>query len=307
MIYLNEAPFKMTRFPDGTRGKFDFDPFNINTWKIDWRYESDEELVELMYIVNHIRQNFDNKDIVLYLYYIPNARMDRTKNKQKEVFTLKYFCDCINSLKFNTVFVLDPHSDVSVALLNNVIIRQDVLSMLINKVLNNVFYIEQEKPIIYFPDAGAAKRYSFLECFKNYEYIYGVKTRDWSTGKINGIEICDKNGYKLENTIGIDCETSGLDVKQNTSVITSRPLERKTILMVDDIVSYGGTLAYSAEKLKELGVGNIYAYVTHAENSVVDEEKSSLLKKFEDETVRMLFTSNSIFNKESEYVKIIKI
>ena len=311
MIYLNETPFKMTRFPDGTCGKFDFNPFNIHNWdnwKIDWRYESDEELVELMYLVNHIRQNFGNKDIFLYLYYIPNARMDRTKNKQKEIFTLKYFCDFINSLKFDEVFVLDPHSDVSVALLNNVVVKEDLLNILINKTLSNVFYIEQEKPIIYFPDAGAVKRYSFLGCFKNYEYIYGVKTRDWSTGKINGIEICNKNGYKIENTISVDCETKGVggDMPIENTVITS-PISNRVILMVDDIVSYGGTLSYSADKLKEYGVGNIYAYATHAENSVIDEEKSSLLKNFKNKTVKMLFTSNSIFNKESEFVKTIKI
>ena len=293
MIYIDEAPFKMTRFPDGTRGKFDFDFKNSSTcpWKIDWRYESDEEMVELMYIVNHIRQNFGNKEINLFLNYIPNARMDRTKDRNKEIFTLKYFCEFINSLKFDNVYVLDPHSDVCVALLDRVRVREDQLKLLINRVLNNIYYIEQVNPTIYFPDIGAVKRYSGMECFKNYTYVYGVKTRDWLTGKINGIKVCDKDGIVI---------FPSTDEKKSI-------LENVPVLMVDDIVSYGGTLAHSADKLKELGAGNIYAYATHAENSVIDEEKGTLLKKFQDETVKMLFTSNSLFNKESEYVKVIKI
>ena len=33
---------------------------------------------------------------------------------------IKYFCDIINSLNFKRVWVLDAHSNVSLALLNNV-------------------------------------------------------------------------------------------------------------------------------------------------------------------------------------------
>ena len=51
--------------------------------------------------------------------YIPNARMDRVKNSD-EVFTLKYFAEFINDLKFDTVEVLDPHSNVSTALIDNI-------------------------------------------------------------------------------------------------------------------------------------------------------------------------------------------
>lgn len=47
--------------------------------------------------------------------------MDRVKNKD-EVFTLKYFCEFINSLEFDEVTVVDPHSSVSRALLNNLIV-----------------------------------------------------------------------------------------------------------------------------------------------------------------------------------------
>ena len=44
--------------------------------------------------------------------------------------------------------------------------------------------------------------------------------------------------------------------------------------MIDDIISYGGTMYYSAKKLKELGVGKIYAYATHVENSLIFKGKT---------------------------------
>ena len=81
--------------------------------------------------------------------------------------------------------------------------------------------------------------------------------------------------------------------------------------MIDDIVSYGGTLAYSADALKEYGTKDIYAYASHTENSILDKEKSTLLKRLEDGTVKRLFTTNSIYRGEngigiSEYKDRIK-
>lgn len=52
--------------------------------------------------------------------YIPHARMDRVQELE-DVFTLKYFCQVINSLHFDKVIVRDAHSNVSLALLDRVI------------------------------------------------------------------------------------------------------------------------------------------------------------------------------------------
>ena len=43
--------------------------------------------------------------------------MDRVKNRD-EVFTLKWFAEFINSLGFESVKVLDPHSNVAMALID---------------------------------------------------------------------------------------------------------------------------------------------------------------------------------------------
>jgi ribose-phosphate pyrophosphokinase len=66
--------------------------------------------------------------------------------------------------------------------------------------------------------------------------------------------------------------------------------------MIDDIISYGGTLAYSADKLKGLCFEHIYAYATHTENSVLDPEKGTLLKRLENGTVDHIYTTRSTYS-----------
>ena len=76
--------------------------------------------------------------------------------------------------------------------------------------------------------------------------------------------------------------------------------------MIDDIVSYGGTLAYSGAKLKELGAAEVYAYATHTENSVLDNEKGTLRKKLEDGTVGELYTTDSIYTGANSRITILE-
>ena len=99
---------------------------------------------------------------------------------------------------------------------------------------------------------------------------------------LTNIEIYDKNGSKLTNEI-----------------------ENCDVLMVDDIISYGGTLAYSADKLKEMGAIHISAYATHVENSVLDEEKGTLLKRYKDNIIDTVYTTNSIYHGNHPMVEVI--
>lgn len=278
MIKVDEKIVEINKFPDGTpRINLDVDELGIyfpNGIKIDWKYENDGEMFYLMLIKRHLEEHLPSDiDVELFLPYVPNARMDRTKNAD-EVFTLKYFCDFINSLGFSNVYVLDPHSDVSVALLNRCVVLtpekyiRDVFHSL--EVTNNV--------VLYFPDSGAAKRYS--ELFPDIPYCYGEKKRDWKTGKI----------------LGLNVRTNGII-----------DLSEKTILMIDDIISYGGSLFYSAEELKKYNPYKIYAYATHTENSVLDKEKGSLIKALENNTVERLFTTNSLFTGEHEKITVMEV
>lgn len=205
-----------------------------------WRYESDAELFTLICIAKH----YQNHKKYLYLPYLPNARMDRVKNLE-DVFTLKYFCQIINSLNFEVVYVTDVHSNVSLALLDRVseITPKSYIEFVINT-------HEKEDLVLVYPDAGAAKRYS--EMFPEYDSTYCDKVRDWKTQKITSLVLNDPN------------------------IVSG-----KSVLIVDDICSYGNTFVRAAEALKAANAAKIYLYVTHAENAIVkgDIFKSGLIDK----------------------------
>lgn len=243
-----------------------------NTHEITWKFEREEELSTLIYVTRHLRNMPCIQEICLNLLYLPNARMDRIHN-HKEVFTLRGFADAINWLRFDVVRVLDVHSNVGAALLNNVLVCTP------EKYLKEVIdQIDETVPLVlYFPDEGAAKRYSGL--LPGMKYCYGEKKRDWETGKILGLAI----------------KTNGID------------LQKQTVLMVDDIIAYGGSLYYSAKELKRMGADTIYAYATHTENSILDKEKGTLIKLLEDNTVERLFTTGSLFIGEHDKITVLEV
>ena len=277
MIRVSGEIVKINKFPDGTP-RINLDVENIKEDEydgkpcilIDWFYENNDEMFYLMLIKKHLERHLTNVDYYLFMPYIPNARMDRVKNDD-EVFTLKYLCDFINSLNFSRVYVLDAHSDVSTALLNNC--KNDNPRDYIKDAIRQI----SDDIVLYFPDAGAAKRYSDL--FPEIMYCYGEKKRDWKSGKI----------------LGLDIRNNGID------------LNGKTVLMIDDIIAYGGSLFYSANALKEAGVGKIYAYATHTENSILDREKGTLIKSLENNTVERLFTTNSLFSGKHDKITVLEV
>lgn len=308
MISVNELEVKVEHYPDGTpRINLDVDDIpdftdgSTSYMHIRWKYENDEELMYLIMIKKHLDANLADVTYLLTMDYIPNGRMDRTK-RDCEVFTLKYFCNVINSLNFSRVFILDAHSNVSVALLNNCInkspknfiqkaideirnesIEKEVVtefSDIKNDVVpdtyeNSVF--DDSKLVLYFPDYSAAKRYS--DMFPQFRYCYGEKKRDWETGKI----------------LGIDIRTNGID------------LENKIVLVLDDLISYGGSIHYGVQELINYKPEKVYAYATHCENSVLDKEKGTLIKDLENNTVERLFTTDSLFTGKHEKIKVMEV
>lgn len=261
MLKINNHPIKINKFPDGTfLIKQNIAPVFHYGVNLTWIYEDESELIELIYITRHL-QNNNIKNISLKMLYIPNSRMDRIKHKE-EVFTLKYFCEIINSLNFNWIEVLDPHSYVSEALINNIKIKspKDIIESLLEQKLDDI-------DMMFYPDEGAMKRYSSMF---GIPYAFGMKKRDWGTGEIKGLD-----------------------------VISQENIKGKNILIVDDICSRGGTFYHSAKTLKELGANNIYLYISHCENTILEGDllDSGLIEK--------VFTTNSIFTKEHEKIEVL--
>ena len=257
-----------TTFPDGTKLIKYNRTFVDGVYRITWLYDNDGELFQLIALVKHLKSKARCR-IWLNLPYVPNARMDRVKNSN-EVFTLKAFADTINWLEFEGVTICNPHSTVSEALFDRVRVDFDCVKEDVKHIIETSL---DKIDVLYFPDEGACKRYSDLLAPLGLPVAFGIKKRDWKTGKILGL-----------------------------NVVTPIDLTGKNILIIDDICSRGTTFVKSAEKLKELGADKIALYVTHCENTIIDGE---VLKN--NGLIDIVYTTNSIFRgEESHKIKIIR-
>lgn len=267
MIRVNGVQVSPTNFPDKTFCLKFYCPARVGgMYTIDWRWEDPSEYMLLYLIVNHLRDKLHIKSIELIMPYIPDARMDRTK-EVKEVFTLKYFAKFINSMNFDAVGVLDPHSNVSASLFDRVY-QIDVGDFIADA------YFASKSTVVCFPDKGAMDRYNKNEC----PFLYGDKDRKWDTGEIKGLII------------------------HNPQNLSKEFLQDAHVLIIDDICSKGGTFYYAGKALKELGVGQIDLYVTHCEPTIFD---GKLLTN--ESPISHIYTTDSLVRPHHDNITEMKI
>jgi ribose-phosphate pyrophosphokinase len=114
--------------------------------------------------------------IKLRVDYVPYARQDRVCNVG-EALSIKVFADLINSCGFDTVTIVDPHSDVTPALINNceVIEQHSAVTRIRHR----------EYSVVVAPDAGASKKaFKVAKELGVDTVVIAEKVRDVSTGHI---------------------------------------------------------------------------------------------------------------------------
>lgn len=177
----------------------------------------------------------------LFLPFVPCARQDR-RMMEGEPLSAKIVAKFINSMGFDKVVILDPHSDVIVNLIDNcnVISNSAFVEM-------SLYHFFEEFPqhmntaSIVSPDAGSGKKMKDLLSILNmcttsadaYPLIKCDKTRNVITGDITGFEI-------------------------NSGSVSGR-----VCVIVDDICDGGGTFIGLAKKLREEGAIKVVLIVTH--------------------------------------------
>lgn len=176
------------------------------------------------------------KSIELFMPFVPYARQDRVA-VDGDPFSIKVFAAFINSLELDKVTIVDPHSEVTPALINNVsIIHQHEIAA---KAIIQLHEITGEKISLVAPDLGAAKKVKALQAYmyKEYNAPYPIiqcdKTRCPETGGITGFKILEGSPF------GRHC------------------------LMVDDICDGGGTFMGLSDVIRENGSLGQSLYVTH--------------------------------------------
>ena len=262
MLKINNIEVEKKRFPNGELHiEINEDLYNsiIDLDRVVYmlKYEDESDLILLMLCKKKLDSEL-NKKSILRIAYMPYSRMDRVKNRS-DVFTLKYICEFINNLKFTEVYVSEAHSDVTLALLDN------VKHINVTEGLFRRYFKDYSKDdiVLCFPDSGAQKRYAI----PGYRSIVGFKERDWETGKIKSLKL------------------------------TGDDVSGKTVIIMDDLCSFGGTFKLAADELKKLGAAKIILIVAHCEENIF---KGDLLTK--KSHISSVFTTNSILaNKDLEW------
>jgi ribose-phosphate pyrophosphokinase len=233
MIQVNGTELKLGTFPNGETLVDGDELLKVMKQEnvIIWKYENDGDLIKLMFVKQYIEQH--QATAALIIAYMPYSRMDRIEGTS--AFTLKYTANFINSLQFSKVTVIEPHSDVTLALLD----RSEALYPTIRLIdqVAEAAGLNWNHDVLFFPDAGAQKRYSKLK--GDYKQLVGFKQRDFATGRIQSLELVGQ--------------------------VPTTPFKA---LIVDDLCSYGGTFLLSAEKLKQAGASHVYLLVAHCEKSI---------------------------------------
>lgn len=123
MIYLNGKRVEFIEFPNKERRlNLPKDMVNTHLYKIVnnvyWKYEDDASIFELLmldYAITTYSEQYN-----LYIGYMPYSRMDRVE-KEGTAFSLDIITNILtkNLSAVNHLFILDPHSDVTLKQLNN--------------------------------------------------------------------------------------------------------------------------------------------------------------------------------------------
>lgn len=205
--------------------KLTYRPLGFDYIWIEALLFNSNDIMELFLLTDAIRRQYvhEKPPIKALIPYFPYARQDRVCAKG-ESLSLSIMASLINSQDYAVVEVWDAHSDVSLAMLNNVInVHQSSFLHLVPK--DNVVLVS--------PDAGAIKKTSEAAKAYGLPMVIASKIRDVNTGEITGTEV------------------------------HSEHIGDKDFLIVDDLCDGGKTFVELAKKLEPLTNGKIKLYVTH--------------------------------------------
>ena len=268
--------YKISKFPDGQQSiNLDFIHLEDEV-KISSRLNNFKDL-EVILCATAALRNLGVKTIHLYVPYFLGARSDRQFEDGGINYLKDVICPIINSQNYETVTIVDAHSDVLEACIHNY--RKIDNITLVKFALTDIDNTNgaREKLILVSPDAGALKKmYHVSEYFKIENMVIANKHRDIKTGKITHTEV------------------PGLTQEPGS----------KNFVIIDDICDGGRTfleIAKTIRKEREDSVFNdkIYLVVTHGIFSAGFLELRNWIDG--------IYCTNSVKNVDNELVKQLNI
>jgi ribose-phosphate pyrophosphokinase len=273
--------YEISKFPDGQQSvkivEHQYNTFlslrdRTNSITIKSRLNTFQDL-ELIICANQALKEIGVKSVKLFIPYCIGGRSDRKFQEGGINYIKTVIAPILNSQNFDEVRIMDPHSDVLEACINNFIKIDN--NRLVKFALDNIVKDggTQDNICLVSPDAGAYKKiFDVATWFGIKEIITASKVRDLSTGKILRTEVPSIEKYGDE----------------------------MNYVIVDDICDGGRTFIELAKVIKEQKPNvKIYLVVTHGIFSAGFKELNNYFEK--------IYTTNSIKDIEETNVKQLNI
>jgi ribose-phosphate pyrophosphokinase len=206
----SQLKYKLSKFPDGQqsitlegdlRGNFSF--LENKEVTLQSRLNTFMDL-ELIICATQALKESGIDMIHLYIPYCIGGRSDRKFMPGTSNYIKTVIAPVLNLQGYSSVKVLDPHSDVLEACINN--FRKDDNIKLVGFALPKIDNTNEarEKTVIVSPDAGALKKiYNVAEHFEITKVLVAAKHRDIKSGKITHTEVPDLDKYRPDSNFVI--------------------------------------------------------------------------------------------------------
>lgn len=202
-----------------------------------------DSFIETIMLINAVVKAGASR-VIAYIPYIAYSRQDKIFLPGEPV-SAEIILKTLYSTGIDCLLTIDIHSDHILESMGKCFYNILVFELLfdsIKNILNN--------PVVIAPDKGALSRAKYLADKYNLQYDYLVKERDKTTGEI---------------TI------------QPREIL----VENRDIVIVDDIISTGGTIAEASKRLTEKGARRIAVCASHGlliGNAIDNIKKSGIIK-----------------------------
>jgi len=225
--------------------------------------DQNDRVIEVLLTIDTLK-DLGAESVTLLMPYMPYARQDR-RFREGEPVSIKTLLKTLSNLDLDYLVVVDIHKEYSLSEFGGGAFNVSVLPYLAEKIKDEV-----EDPLVLAPDRGATARAKSVASVLKAPWDYLEKRRDRVTGEV-----------------------------------TIRPkeisAEGKTVIIVDDMVSTGSTLALAAKQLKAAGAKRVLALVAHA-LMVGDAEN-----KLREAGVERVITANTLARDYPTITKVIDV
>jgi ribose-phosphate pyrophosphokinase len=172
-------------------------------------------------------KEYGANEVIALIPYMAYSRQDKAF-LEGEVVSIRAVLKSLRSAGIETLITVDIHKEESLRYFDGKAINVEPWQVFANVLGSDV----KEDALVIAPDKGAEKRAATLAREIGVNYVVFSKYRDRITGEI-------RHEYK--------------DIK----------LEGKHVIIVDDIISTGGTVADIAKFVSERGAKKVYAVASH--------------------------------------------